>query len=878
LDAWPEVYLVAGGFLVVPDRDVPAGLPRAVRLRRLAGNLFIPAAADLEPELHAAESADLTRYRGFVILPAGRVLAFDPSRPLAVADVVAPAAPRRDAWEPFPPRPDRPQQLFRIERVGDDESADAIIEHGRPNDDPDDEGAADETDAPRPADGPPLRRAAARAGLGLGRLLARLGQALRWPGLARAGARLIGRAIAQVPRLSERIFGKQEAALRELLRRLRSGDVDGALRNAPVTGPPEGPVAIDTGWRLGTRDPRYSLAALLGGGGPAAAWLGGGNTWAELRAEYHRLAREAAARGDHRLAAFIYGVLLRDLRLAADTLAAGGLHRDAAVLYRDRVNDLRAAAGAFEQAGDWNEAVRLFRRTEQFDRAGDLLRRLGDEDGALQMYELAANRLARAGRRLAAGDFIRDRADRVDLAQDYYRDGWDARGTEAVPCAERLFDYRFATGDLNGVWELLAEADDRLAPPARERDAGRFYGAVARAARRARSDDLRADLHDRALAALAGHLRAKATARPGDLVSDLFGNEPDWPPALVRDAAFALRQSADAGRVQPTQPAVRLLDGRVTAAVIARGNMDLVLGSATGEVVCWRANDGRVERVTNQGGPVAALATDRFAQRVVTLHLDDTEGRLRSYVRNQSGQFQYFVEREVAGRPGEPPHLLPNIRPYYGDYRCDVITSSGLEYLSGSRLMPLGTQTWPESHVPACLVGASPTGPWAWAGSWVFDMRSVTSDGHSRSDGLCMLPWWPRVPTGSALAVPWMDWFPVSADKLDLVGLTAEGDLYWSKVVLEDGRLTHIGTSSVSHGGGYLGVAVLGPGRLAGATATNEIHWLRVRGNRLVEWAAPQKLAEAVRVAVLAGTAEELLIVFEDGRALEVSCPRKESR
>jgi hypothetical protein len=543
-------------------------------------------------------------------------------------------------------------------------------------------------------------------------------------------------------------------------------------------------------------------------------------------------------------------------------------------LYRDRVNDLRAAAAAFEQAGDWDEALRLFRRTEQFDRAGDLLRQLGDEDGALEMYELAAERLARAGRRLAAGDFIRDRAGRVDLAQTYYRAGWDAGGTEAVVCAERLLDHHFAADDLPGVWTLLEEADDRLAPPARERDAGRFYGAVVRAAHRARSDEVRAELHDRALVALAGHLRASTAARPGDLVSDLFGNEPDWPPSLVRDAAFALRQSANAGRLQPTRPAVRLLDGRVTAAVIARGSMDLVLGSATGEVVCWRANDGRVERVTNQGGPVAALATDRFAQRVVTLHLDDMEGRLRSYVRNQFGQFQYYVEREVTGRPDQPPYLLPSIRPYYGDYRCDVITATGLEHLSGARLMPHGTHAWPESHVPACLVGASPTGSWAWAGSWVFDMRSVTTEGHNRSDGLCLLPWWPRVPSGSTLAVPWMDWFPVNADQVELAGLTAEGGLYLSRVALVDGRLVHTGTCSVSHGGGYRSVALLGPGRLAGATGTNQIHWLQLRGNRLVEWAAPQKLAEAVRVTVLAGTAEHLLVVFEDGRALEVPCPR----
>ncbi len=869
---WPEVYAVAAGFLIVPDGAAPAGLPRAVRLRRLAGNLFMPAAADLEPALHPAEAADLTRQRGLVVLPGGRVLAFDPARLLSVADVIAPSALRREDWEPFPPRPERPEQLFRIERVGDDDTPEAIIERGKPEGAPDDPEAAD---ALRPADGPPLRSAAARAGLGLGRLLAGLGRMLRWPGLARAGARLIARAVAGVPRLSERVLGRQEAALRELLRRLRSGDVERALRYAPAAASPDGPGTIDTGWKLGQRDTRYSLSALLGGGGPAAAWLAGGNTWAELAAEYRRLAREAAARGDHRRAAHIYGVLLRDLRLAADTLAAGGLHRDAAILYRDRLNDPRAAATAFEQAGDWDEALRLFRRTEQYDRAGDLLRRLGDEDEAMEMYRIAADRLARSGRPLAAGDFIRDRAGRADLAQTYYRAGWDGGGAEAVTCAERLLDHAFAVGDRAGVWGLIAEADERLAPPARERDAGRFYGAVARAARRATSDELRAELHDRALTALSGHLRASPAARPPGLISVLFGNEPAWSASLVRDAAFALRQSPDAESARPpsARRAVRLLDGLVTAAVVARGTTDVVVGSVTGEVVCWRADDGRVERVTNQGGPVAALATDRQAQRVVTLRLEGTEGRLRSYVRDQHGGIQYFAEREVTGRPDEPAHLLPGIHPFHGDYRCDVITASGLEQFWGSRLVPHGTHIWPAPPGPACLIDSSAAGPWAWAGSQVFDTRAVTAGVENQSHGLCELPWRPGVPPGSALSVPWMDWYPLSADQVELAGLTSEGELYWSRVGLVEGRLTHLGTSCVGHAGGYRAVALLGSGRLAGATATNKIQWLRVRGERLLEWAAPLHLNETLRVAVLAGTADELLIVLEDGWALQVLCP-----
>src|SRR5436305_421603 len=92
---WPEVFAVAGGFVVVPDGRVPAGLPRTVRLRRLAGHLYLPADAELVPQLSPAEAADLTRDRGLLILPGDRALALGPGRSLAPAAVVAPPSVRR---------------------------------------------------------------------------------------------------------------------------------------------------------------------------------------------------------------------------------------------------------------------------------------------------------------------------------------------------------------------------------------------------------------------------------------------------------------------------------------------------------------------------------------------------------------------------------------------------------------------------------------------------------------------------------------------------------------------------------------------------------------------------------------------------------------
>ena len=57
-----------------------------------------------------------------------------------------------------------------------------------------------------------------------GRFLAALGSLLRSPGLAKLGAGLVARAVEQVPRLSEKVLGAQEAALRWLRRASRSSN------------------------------------------------------------------------------------------------------------------------------------------------------------------------------------------------------------------------------------------------------------------------------------------------------------------------------------------------------------------------------------------------------------------------------------------------------------------------------------------------------------------------------------------------------------------------------------------------------------------------------------------------------------------------------
>src|SRR5262249_8017075 len=156
--------------------------------------------------------------------------------------------------------------------------------------------------------------------------------------------------------------------------------------------------------------------------------------------------------------AYLYGILLRDPRSAARVLDSGGLHRDAAILYRDKVGDLGAAAACFERGACWDEAVGLYVRLEQYDKAGDVYRRVGDETSALEMFTRAADRLADQGRYRAAGDTMRDRAGLPDAAAGYYRQGWDARGSEAFGCGERLLGYEVGRAQWKEVLGLVDDA------------------------------------------------------------------------------------------------------------------------------------------------------------------------------------------------------------------------------------------------------------------------------------------------------------------------------------------------------------------------------------------------------------------------------------
>ena len=123
------------------------------------------------------------------------------------------------------------------------------------------------------------------------------------------------------------MLGRQEGALRELLRQFREGDVERALRHALPLGGDGGRGGHALGRRQAprrsTRRTRSSRSS-GSGRGPTGIWFGGFDVQAELAREYRKAAEEAERRGDYRRAAYIHGKLLNDFATAAHLLCPGG--------------------------------------------------------------------------------------------------------------------------------------------------------------------------------------------------------------------------------------------------------------------------------------------------------------------------------------------------------------------------------------------------------------------------------------------------------------------------------------------------------------------------------------------------------------------------
>lgn len=887
---WPAVYPVPGGFLVKLDQPADVSFPNTIRLRRLSDNLLLPADAELTPPLHEDEAKALVRDRGLVFLPGGRVLGFAVDSSLPLAALVSAGELRRQSWQPLPAGRPLAEQIEEILLDRPDESPAAVLEAG---------GEDIGTEEPRPDDSSLPRKLLGQAQYGAGKGLMGVGNLLGLPGLARLGAQWMQGALGQVPRLTEAILGRQEAALRELLRQFREGNLEQALRRALPLGGPGGRGSVAaTDAQLPTHKLLYSLANILSGsgGGRASVWLGGYDVQQELAREYRKAAEAAVRAGDYRRAAFIYGKLMHDYRLAADTLFQGGLYHDAAILYLHQLEDSLAAARAFEMAGEHDRALQLYRQRDEHVLAGDLLRRLGEEDEAVQEYLIAAEQQAVRGDHLAAGELMLNKAKRADLAVDYFQDGWALRPqANAVPCALQLARLHAQQESPDALLALACEADAFFRPAGNDVAAGQFYNELARLADHPNLAGVRDDLRDRALMGIAVKLRQRAEveARAGNIVSGMMVQARSWAPApanllpaegnpwpapVISDADFAVKAAVGRGstddRPSRAENRVRVGTGMVTAACHAPRTGEVFVGFANGEVVCFRPTTGEVIPCPFGSYPVLSLAADAEGELLAAVYqLDQSSNFLASYAKSPDGTYWRRQRRALEGTGTF--WLTPLIEKWDSDYLVGLWDGERLAWMYGPLLLAAGNPLAPfvRDNLTAALVlgaGASSSPTLAVLGfdpdeTWCFT-RCWQGLHKAR------LGWRPGIPPGSPLKSVPLSWVQPDPSHLQLVGLSSDGALCWSSLQFGDGQLNTLATNVSTGPEVYQAAALVRTGLVAGVNRSR-INWLRGGHKGFSLWTATRVELPSVAACFPSPRTDELIVVCADGWVERVPVP-----
>jgi tetratricopeptide (TPR) repeat protein len=883
----PTIHRIAGGFLVKfgPGVEPPPG---SIRLRNLSENLYLPVDADLVPALLDDE---IQRTRGFVFLPDGRVLGFAPNDPLPLSRLIRAGRREVAAWEPFPARPDRAERLIEIAIEEPEATGDGLF-------DPGSDATEIGTEAPpRPEESGPASTLAGRAALGAGKGLIGLGAMLGLKALADLGAKWISRTVERVPRLTEAILGKQEGALRELLRQFREGDIDQALRHAlPLgsSGDRGGTPSIEG--KLPTVDPTYSLQSLLGTGrGSSGYWFGGFDVQVELAKEYRKAAEEAERRGDYRRAAYIHGKLLNDLETAARLLTLGGLYRDAAYLYLNRLKDVPAAARTFEAAGEVDRALQLYRQIHQHAEAGDLLRRMGEEDEALAEYRHAANRLMTDSLQgpMVAGDLLRHRAGRADLALEYYAKGWASRpGSNAMACGLRMAGVYAELGHPDPLIQLVDEADALFRQSTPELQAADFYNEIARLAENETLAGIRDELRDRSLIGLATRLRHQITTlkKPGMTLSSYFGRSKVWAPDLVDDADHAMKlalsrqserrahsKSDSSVSIRVDSRRIEIDGGTVSAACHAASTGEIFLGFENGQVHRFSVGGGVVSCLSEERMPISSMAVDPEGRTLVLL-VGEGAGPRRFVHLSQPSVASTGWRRGIRmiDGPGDfwlTPVMFDGSILAVGIWNgVEMVLMGGIEDFSPwTRLLMPFLKTDPPAAILIPPADGKPPTPRAVLVHDGPDICQVESMGNMVRRRL--LGWRPTLPEGHSLRASPMSSLQVEPEQFELAGLDREGVIYWSSLKVNDTELIRTHKNESIGETVYQAATLVRAGFVAGVTK-GRIDWMRCRPQAFAPVASTPIVIHDPIACFPAQRTEELVVVCRNGTLVCVPIPR----
>lgn len=464
------------GALVVP-REATEVANAKVRLAvpysaRAGERLFIPADAQLDPEVPDDELARCCRHAVQVLHPITGLVGFGAEDTLAIESLLKPP-PRNNAnWDRAVPGIVLPSRLIEVIPAAPP-GVESIIDEGR-----DDIGSLPPDDLPPTNEESTLGTAAARAAKPVismaewvreqfRRSSAGVGAAQSGPAGGSSGQGWLQRARTAVDRQLQQRRHRELHRLMDLLRR----DPDAGLKRAlPLRDMQGGRGRARPGATLGNQPNIDFSFSLIGGGHAADPWDVPPDLQQALRAQYRDAANRELDLGRFRRSAYILAHLLGDFSAAADALKRGRHFREAATLYKDHLNNPRAAALCLAEGGLVMEAIPIYEQLGETLKVAELYERIGQHDEAQRCYREAANDLVARGHPLEASRLLETKLDAPDEALDVLAGAWPASDNSGACLREwftltgRLGRHHLALSKLRQLQEPDLERDRPLLP------------------------------------------------------------------------------------------------------------------------------------------------------------------------------------------------------------------------------------------------------------------------------------------------------------------------------------------------------------------------------------------------------------------------------
>ncbi|MCA9142068.1 MAG: hypothetical protein KDB05_04750 [Planctomycetales bacterium] len=413
--------------------------PTVIQYGVVAERLFLPVDAILQPQIDDRELANLFSpdIVAYVFHPTIGLLGFDEASVLRVRDLLNLPSTAASNWDAARPGLKINERLVSIE-LADPPTLESIFQEAKEDIGSQSSSISQLPPIPNePSNGPisKMGRGAmsgvAKAMLWLTSMAPQNASKPTWVNSLQdwAASKLAG--------VGQAIDSIRNKEIRRLLDLLQNNPDEGLQYAFPLDGAAHRGTASPTNY-LFRRPVNFSLSG-LGGGLAGDYWQIERQYYERLRQSYRELAAREVNLGRYRRAAYIYAELLSDLNAAATTLKDGGHHREAAVLYRDRLNRPLEAAKCLEEGGLVGEAIALFEELKEYERVGDLYRRIEQPEEALDAYRLAADAHATSDDLLSAARILEDKMKMPDRALEALEAGWPS-SSQAGGCLRSLIE------------------------------------------------------------------------------------------------------------------------------------------------------------------------------------------------------------------------------------------------------------------------------------------------------------------------------------------------------------------------------------------------------------------------------------------------------